>query len=165
MQHKLLQVKYFFSSLLIIISTGLYSCGGTIKCQDEPISLAFNGFDSLTLHRVILIKYTKNTGFTQIIDSVTSGTGTSQYAIDTNGFKINNLTYAVITPAYDYGVYIASTQRLYKIHGVSFKQATTHTSCKLCENDCKNNLSFYVNDSLFEHVGSTYDHPYVHIYR
>jgi hypothetical protein len=150
---------------LIVMAACLFSCGGTISCQNQPISLAFNRFDSFSLTRVILIKYKKNTDFTEVIDSVFSGTSSSQYAIDSTGLKINNLTYSVINPDYDYVVYVYYNQRQYKIRGVTFHPKTTHTHCKLCENTCKNDLSFYVNDSLYNYVGDGSKPPYVHIYR
>ena len=152
-------------SISIVIALSLLSCGGTISCQNQPIGLAFNGFDSFTLARVILIKCAKNTNFADVIDSAYSGTSTSQYAIDSTGFKINDLTYSVINPDYDYKVYVYYNQRNYKIRGITFHQRTTHTNCKLCENTCKNDVSFYVNDSLYTYPGDGSKPPYVHIYR
>lgn len=155
------------TALLISITAiwGLSSCGGTISCQDQPISLAFNGFDSLSLAKVLLIKYEKNTDFTKVIDTAVSGTNTSQYAKDTTGFKINNLTYSVFNTNYDYRVYVYFTQRGYKIRGITTHPKTTHTNCKLCENKCKNDLSYYVNDSPYYYIGNDSRPPYIHIYR
>lgn len=154
-------------TILIAITSlyGLSSCGGNINCRDEAVSLAFRNFDSLSLDKILLIKYKKATGFSEVVDSTWSGSSLSYMTYDTVGTKLNNLTYSVFNPDFDYVVYVVKMQKKYAIRDITFHKVRAHTSCKLCENDCLNDCSYYLNDSLIYHKGSVQDKLYVHIYR
>lgn len=148
----------------MLIVAGLCSCGGNINCSDEVIRLSFKGFDSITLSKVVLTKYEKGSEFTKIIDSVSSGSY-SKSTVNDKGYILNNLTYAVINPLYDYTIYLAYTQKTFRIKGINFEQTQMKTSCKLCKNECYNNVTYYINDSLYSHKGEVNDPLYIQIYR
>ncbi len=160
-----MKISFLLSVIIALAVTCMCSCRRTIPCRDEAISLAFNGFDTLSLSQVILIKHKKGTGFIEVIDSLFSGTAYSQLTVNQDGYLLNDMTYGVITPGFDWIVYVVKTHRTYKIKEVTFHKTKGTRRCWICEGDCRNDCSYYVNDSLHEHKGSIYDRLYIHIYK
>jgi hypothetical protein len=135
------------------------SCGKT-TCLNPGIHLAFNGYDSATLSRVLVEQYVTNSNFATLVSISVFDTANAQIlqSNDTVYMPRIDTSSIVIAPGYDYIIRIPAAPAVFadsafKITKISYTDVKRKVSGS---GGCTNNVSYYLDSIPFQVTGTTF---------
>lgn len=110
---------------IIFSCTLFFACTHKITCSDSNIYLAYKAFSQQDLDTIIMRRYVKGSNFAQLKDTALFNTlnyqaitasDTIQFALPA-GMQVSqdSINLTLLTPDYDYGIYIPALNRLIQI--------------------------------------------------
>lgn len=118
---------------------GFTSCGPRRPCTNEKAALSFTNFDSTQIDSIVIVRFDRNSGYTNPLDSTLISKTTAAYTTTAGITYVNAYKENVMTKEYDWIISVPATGKRVKFHVVSTENATQkcggafRPNCDLCE--------------------------------
>ena len=135
--------QLFYTLLLIFAGSSFYACGSYNCGEAEGLRISTIGLTAVEIDTIILRKFTKGSGFTSRIDtlSVNSSNALFQFPYTTKDTSFMGVLSAgvLLKSKYDYEIYIPAVNKLVSITDISepqqrMKKGLFNTSKEYCVN-------------------------------
>ncbi len=125
----------------------MYSCGRDEPCAEaSAVALRFISFSNAQTDSIVIRKFSNNSAFDTLVDSVILTTSNSSYQKSTDTLAIINNATGGDYPLdinYDYEVYLPNANQLFKISNIT-QQQTYFRAVPYYKRGCANPIKSYL---------------------